>query len=155
MSQENKINTEEAKAIAILLLVVFALILLTKASKGIGKFLNKITGGESEEEKANKQFGQNSMWNPNTWKKAVKGTLLLKREQAKKFAADIANAWGIFNDDEEAIYNVFRQLKTKAQVSEVADFYQLKTGSDLYGDLYSKLSDSELSTINSMLVNLK
>lgn len=153
---QNKITQEEAKAIGTLIVVIVVVVMVLLIFKDIrAGFKSMNPFGESEESKFNKQFGQNPMWNPNTWKTGKKGTLLLKVEQAKNFAAQIANAWGIFNDDEQAVFNVFRQLKSVAQVSEVADFYQLQTGKDLYGDLYHRLSDSELGTINKIVSKLK
>jgi len=151
---ENKINTEEAKAIAILLLAVLIIGLSVAAYKKISKGFSGLFG-ESEESKFNKQFSLNKMWNPNTWKVARKGATLLKVDAAKKFAKQISDSWGILNDDEQAVYNVFRQLKTPEQVSEVADFYQLLTGKDLYQDLFHRLSDSELSTVNQIVSKLK
>ena len=61
------------------------------------------------------------------------------------------DATGYFNDDEEAIYGVFRSLKTKSQVAFLAKrFFELK-GQDLYNYLSNYLNDSELLNVKGII----
>ena len=73
--------------------------------------------------------------------------IILKEQTAAQYARDIYNAWGSFNDDEHAIYNVFRKLKDKVQVAQVAKAYATAYHKNLIDILKSKLWDSELKTV--------
>jgi hypothetical protein len=72
----------------------------------------------------------------------------------KLYSKIIYDAKGVFNDNEEAIYGVFRTLKTKTQVSSLAkgffDIYKL----DLYGFLENVLNLSELGKISEIVNKL-
>ncbi len=46
--------------------------------------------------------------------------LILTESTSKQYSETIYNAMGIFNDNENAVYGVFEQLKTKSQVSWLA-----------------------------------
>ena len=52
-----------------------------------------------------------------------------------------------YNDDEEAIYSVFRSLNAKSQVTSLAYWFKKFYNQDLYYWLKSTLSDSELAKV--------
>jgi len=77
--------------------------------------------------------------------------IVLKKEKAKELATKIKDAWSWFNDDEEAIYTVFRSLKDKVQVSQVSAAYK----GNLKSDLTSKLDkEDELSVVLEIIQKL-
>ena len=81
----------------------------------------------------------------NILKEVGVGTLIkvLKPWAAEKFAKKIHSAWSMWDDDEEIIYAVFRKLRDKVQVSQVAKAYQSeklysKNLVDVFNDRLSK-----------------
>ena len=79
---------------------------------------------------------------------------LLSTAVAKSKAADIENAFGFFNDNEEEIYAVFRSLTNKAQVSQVsAEFYSAYKV-NLIDRLRNRLSDGELKVVTDIVNRL-
>ena len=75
---------------------------------------------------------------------------------AKKIAIDLHTAKGVFNDNENAITNAFRQLKTKEDVSRVSSAFSGIYNKDLYTHLDSILNDSEMDVmINKKIIELK
>jgi len=73
--------------------------------------------------------------------------LVLSESAAQKNALDIKNAWGFWDDDETKIYHVFRKLKDKVQVSQVAAAYAGMGEGNLIDILKSKLWESELKKV--------
>lgn len=73
--------------------------------------------------------------------------LVMKNADAVRMAERIKNAWGTFNDDEEAVYQVFRELKDKVQVSQLAGVYHQVYGVSLIEELKNKLDDSEIKIV--------
>ena len=94
-------------------------------------------------------------FSPLFWKASPSGTYLLTVAVATDLADRIYNAMGYFYDDEAAVVSVFRQLKTKSQVSWLADIFQKKYKTDLFdflkkgkGVMYqSGLNNAELNQI--------
>ncbi len=70
---------------------------------------------------------------------------------AKEQAAKIYSAWGWFNDDEGAIYSVFREAKDKVQISQIAKAYQVYPNS-LMDDLYGRLNRSQLKKLRGIIM---
>lgn len=86
----------------------------------------------------------------NSGKKLKKPMYMLTVASAKGFAKDIRDSWGIFDDDENKIYSVFRALKDHVQVSQVAYqyYYDPKGGKiNLIDDLKSRLSKDEVGQV--------
>ena len=83
-----------------------------------------------------------------------KSLKVLKEDAAKKIAKLIDDAWGFWDDDEDAVYAAFRQLKDKVQVSQVVAAYQKYHSTDLWGKLESKLSSTELETVTNIVDDL-
>ena len=79
----------------------------------------------------------------------------LKVSEALNYCQQIYDALGYVTDDEAAVTSVFRQLKTKSQVSFMADQFQQKYKTDLLQFLkngkgvlpQAGLNNDELSTI--------
>lgn len=102
------------------------------------------------------QYGTalNSAFNPQ-WYKTIPGAILITRAKAEELAEIIQDAMGWFNDDEDAIYAVFRQLKAKTQVSWLADVFFQQYNADLYQYLRGRMSDSEMDIVHSIVNNLQ
>lgn len=85
----------------------------------------------------------------------IKGTLiLLHNAAASRYAKDIQDSFSIWGDDEQRIFGVFRSLKDKVQLSQVASAYQSKYKTNLIDVLSDNLSQKEISTILSITGNL-
>lgn len=83
----------------------------------------------------------------NVGKQIKKPLYMLTVASAKAFAKDIRDSWGIFADDEDKIKGVFRALKDKVQVSQVAyQYYHDPKGGkiNLIDDLKARLSKDEV-----------
>ena len=70
-----------------------------------------------------------SPWNPNYWRKG--GATLIREADVQRFVNKIWNAPGYISDDFDAVLGVFKQLKTKSQVSYLADKFNQMKGKDL------------------------
>jgi len=70
----------------------------------------------------------------------------LSQSQATQYAHDIHDAWGFWNDDEDKVFTIFRQLQDKVQVSQVAEAYAVQY-SNLIEKLYDKLSNEEIKKV--------
>ena len=72
----------------------------------------------------------------------------LPESVAKQFAAKLFNAKGTFNDDEQAIAQVFKSLQDKTQVASLSRAFYYQYGrKDMWQYLRSFLSDSELKEL--------
>lgn len=79
--------------------------------------------------------------------KIPKGSLLLTAAGAAALAKKLMKARGFFNDDEEAIYGIFRSLKTRSQITSLAFAFQKLYGKDLYFWLKAIMSAGELAVV--------
>lgn len=77
-------------------------------------------------------------WNPtfyNTYMRlpanAGKVFCLKRSADLDALAKRIYNAWGTFNDDESAIYAVFRELRSQLQLSQLCERYAKNYNTDL------------------------
>ena len=108
------------------------------------------------------QTNPNSPWKPTFWKSAPAGAALIKSATANQYAATIHNAFSLFQDDFNAIFSVFSQLRTKSQVSFLADIFQQKYGEDLLSFLgdgggimpWDGLNDQNLAKITELVSRL-
>lgn len=77
--------------------------------------------------------------------------------EADRIAKDIRNAWGVLNDDEEAVYSSLQKLHTLADlllVIEKYGFYQpniLIQAEDLPTSIQSRMSKKERAKCNEIL----
>jgi L-fucose mutarotase/ribose pyranase (RbsD/FucU family) len=123
----------------------------------VGKsILEKLGLKESAEDAATKAKLKNQETKLNIWggvtslQKAAgtrKAIQVLTKAGAEFYAKQINKAFGIVNDDEQAIYGVFRQLRFKSQVASVVTAFFNLYKRDLLTTLKSKLSESELAEI--------
>jgi hypothetical protein len=102
-------------------------ILINKLIKVLGLGSDP-TGGE--------QSNPGSPWKPTYWKQFTSFTYVITEAQAVQLANIIHNAFGLFQDDYNAVLSVFNQLRTKANVSYLADIFAREHGNqDLLGFL--------------------
>lgn len=76
--------------------------------------------------------------------------LMLKEAVTNGMAQEIHNSFGGWwqgGDDEDRLYGIFRKLKDKVQVSQVAKAYYNKYRVNLIDKLYDKLTDKEVGII--------
>ncbi|MEQ3656524.1 MAG: hypothetical protein ABNH00_11725 [Dokdonia sp.] len=76
--------------------------------------------------------------------------LVLKTSTASRYADQIHKAWGNWyegGDDEEKVYGVFRKLKDKVQVSQVAKAYQETYSKNLIDTLKDRFDKSEITIV--------
>lgn len=106
----------------------------------LNKLLNPNASGLMSEEAFDIHYAEEAA-------KKVKGILLIKADAASRYAKDINNAFGLLQDDEDRIYSVFRSLKDKVQVSQVAKAYQSDYKVNLIDKLRAKLSNSEVAEV--------
>lgn len=94
---------------------------------------------------------ESDAFNINYWqnlgKTLKKSYLMLKMAAADGYAKDIDGSWGVFDDDEDKIYGVFRALKDHVQVSQVSDRYYKKKKINLIDDMRSRLAKDEVGEV--------
>jgi len=76
--------------------------------------------------------------------------LVLKTSTASLYADQIHKAWGSWyqgGDDEEQVYGVFRKMKDKVQVSQVAKAYQETYSKNLIDTLKDRFDKSEITIV--------
>jgi hypothetical protein len=106
-----------------------------------------------------------SPFSPRYWKEQKVKTIITT-DALNKLVSALYDAQNSFTGDDEAtIYNVFRQLKYKTQVSYLADAFQKKYKFDLLESLKnghpsninwrSGLNSEELQTVFNIVKNLK
>lgn len=101
-----------------------------------------------------------SYWDPSFWKKGPTGTFVLQPNEVKDFLTLLKWAFGMFNDDEAAVINAFKTLRTQSQLSYLADQFQQANGKRLADWLYKdswpndRLSLSEMAEINTYISKL-
>ena len=108
---------------------------------------------------ASKQAEQNlialesaSVWDYNKFLSNLPaGAKLLTQTGAAAYVNDLWSATGYFNDDEQAIYGVFRAMKTQSQISALAKRFNELKGQDLYSYLKNYLNEEELLTVKKII----
>jgi hypothetical protein len=120
------------------------------------KLAQKVGIFPSQESKAEAQNLQQleaaSVWDYNKFLSSVPpGALLLTQAGAAAYVEDIWDATGYINDDEEAIYGVFRAMKTQSQIAALAKRFNQLKNSDLYGYLRNYLNDAEMLNIKKII----
>jgi hypothetical protein len=109
---------------------------------------------DSADDKKANDLGKEKAFDPNYWKKGGSGTLLITDLGSRAFAKVIYDSHGFWNDDEDKVRGVFRQMRTKSQVSFLADkFYQIYN-KGLYDYLKTFLGSSDLSAISDIVERL-
>jgi len=142
-------SNEDVKTVFLIVGGVLALDTITKILRALG-FWNDPKSTKLD----NVSTDPNSFWNPNYWKQTQNYSYIIDTPTAERFAKQINDALGYFNDDESAIDAVFHQLRTKANVSYLAHVYAQKYGSDLFSALrggvwpQDGISDEQLHALN-------
>lgn len=83
-------------------------------------------------------------------KQINKKVLMLNKKVAIQLAERIGAAWGAWyqgGDDEAKVYAVFRSLKDKVQVSQVASAYQDTYGENLIEKFQERFGAAEIKTL--------
>lgn len=114
---------------------------------------------KNENNEANNQL----CWQP-YWYKQYLGTrptkLILTDYGATSLAKQLHAAWGLFTDDEDAVYAVFRSLRSKMFLSQLAEKYQQLYGKDLLQSLVAPwytwrgLNDREFNVVANIVNKL-
>lgn len=144
---------------------------LILAAIGVGYFaviqplLIKLGIKNSKEEKDIEDQGnrpnQDNPFSPIFYKS--RNCTIITRASADKFAKEIYDALGFWGDNEDQVINVFRQLKSKCQVSFLADVFAQNYKKDLYTFLrdgaqssgfWGGLSDTDLNTVIKLVNSL-
>lgn len=86
----------------------------------------------------------NSPWKPAYWKNAPSYALILDYDTAVGMAHTIFDSFGITSDDYNQVLGVFNRLRTKSEVSYLADIFSQQTFSSWFG--ISKTSNLDLLT---------
>lgn len=76
--------------------------------------------------------------------------LVLKTSTASRYADQIYKSWGSWyqgGDDEEQVYGVFRKMKDKVQVSQVAKAYQETYSKNLIDTLKDRFDNEEITIV--------
>lgn len=81
----------------------------------------------------------------------VSGTILaLQKSTATYYANQIKSSWGAWyqgGDDEQKVYGIFRKLKDKVQVSQVAKAYQDNNPKNLIDTLKDRFGTAEIKIV--------
>ena len=83
--------------------------------------------------------------------------LVLKTSTASRYADQIHKAWGSWyqgGDDEEQVYGVFRKMKDKVQVSQVAKAYQETYSKNLIDSLKDRFDKEEITIVLNIVKTL-
>lgn len=115
-----------------------------------GKPVKVITGGSATpvaEPNWNAPFNMNYIGDVKQWL-GTKRIKELSASAAKKYALELKNAKGVFDDDEKAVERVFRNLQDKTQVASLSKVFYFNHGKkDMWQHLRSFLSDSEIKKL--------
>jgi hypothetical protein len=140
-------------------IVVILLILVLLYFMIVRPILQKVgiikTAEDKQREKEEEQLGTStdSPFSPKYWQN-IPGALLLTKASAEKMADTIEGAVGDVWDDENTVYGVLKQLKSKTQLSFLADIFYQRHKMDLYQLIRRNFSDSEMEIVNSIASKL-
>jgi len=128
----------------------------TTTTTSIGNGVQVTTGNvgtTKQEPNWNSPFDMNYLTDVQKWV-APKGIQILDDTSAKKFAKVVKEAKGTFNDDEEAVKNVFgKKLRDKSQVASLSKAFYGLYKKDMWQYLNSFLSQSEMKEYVTKYVN--
>jgi hypothetical protein len=127
----------------------------------VNKILDKL-GLTGSKKRQNEIENPNSAFKPTFYKRYTVYTYAITTSQAKAFAYTIHNAFGVFQDDYNAVLSVFNQMRTKCNVSYLAEIFTQEYGEDLLNFLtdgggilpWDGLSRQHLDEIIDMVNNL-
>lgn len=132
--------------LALLIVVVIVIIVKKRKEKGLLSVLQKSDTSIEEQEALN---------NANNTSSAIRKTATISEQQAANIAQTIKDAWGYFNDDEDAIFEALRGLKNTSDWLMVVSAYGTNSRgmSDrtLKSDLKARLSSEEYQCVVDIL----
>lgn len=138
---------------------VFGIVVIRRIMIKLGVLEGK--GGQAVQ---NELANPNSPWKPTFYRSAPRGTtiLLITNATANAYAKTIHDAFTLTQDDFNAIQSVFSKLKTKSQVSYLAEVFSNRYNEDLLAFLgdgggilpWDGLSDKNLATITDLVKSL-
>lgn len=163
---KKKVGKIEAKEVMPWLFVAGGAYLLITGVDVLKGLLDKLglTKGKGTKEAEQESADPNSSFKPDYWKNYIgKFTYTIDKATAQSYAKTIHGAFTLFYDDYETIFGVFSRMKTKANVSYLADIFQQQYGEDLLSFLrtgggilpWDGLSETHLQTIIDFVNNLK
>ena len=97
------------------------------------------------------------MVSSNSSQKIIQNNTTKSEAQLKSLASKIKNAWGILNDDEEAVYSAFRQINNYADLMQLFYYYGDRgiRNRGLEEDIQKKMNKKEIAKINTILQQKK
>jgi hypothetical protein len=116
------------------------------------------TGQEVQEEQQLQTTLSSNYWLPKFWKDYVnryKKVMVLTPEAKKRLSDKLWDAKGWYNDDEDAVYAVFREMNYQTSLSSLADYFLSYKGKDLLTWLQGFLSEGEMKNISSIIAKYK
>lgn len=126
------------------MIVILGIIYLLLKRMGLIKDWAERKGDKIATEQAS-ALRESKYFDPKTYQETgVSSTSLASPKKVKEWAEGIKKAFapsllrfGIWNDDEDAVYGIFREMSNKAQISQTAEKYY-----EMYGwDLLSVIDD--------------
>lgn len=122
------------------------------------KLLQKIglvkTAADAAASNAAASLQNANYFSPDYYKTGGAGTLILTAAASDFLAKSIYDSKGIFNDDEDKLFGVFKSLKTKSQVSFLAEVFYRKYKRDMIAYINSFLNDKEMLTLKNIVDKL-
>lgn len=82
--------------------------------------------------------------------KVVQQNATITKERASQLAEQIKSSWGFLNDDENAIYNVFKALNNEYDLALLIQVYTYK-GENLQESITKRMSQNERNKITEIL----
>lgn len=83
--------------------------------------------------------------------KVIAENATISTQRAAQLATQIEKAWGVFNDDEDAVYNAFNALNNEADLMLLISAYGIRKDEDLARAVLSRMSESERAKIAQIL----
>jgi len=140
-------NKERIITIVVIIVIIGVTLYLVYKKLGLVESVADI-----KDEKAKKSVETDSqLWSRSYWKTFPTSTMFTNAF-AQGLATQIYDSRGFFDDDEEAVYSVFRQMKHRANVSQVADAFYALYKDDLYNYMANFLSQKELDYIYGIIL---
>jgi hypothetical protein len=118
---------------------------------------------ERELQKVAELASNNNGWDPNFYKQYQKNNdiILYKYATVADMARQINQAWGLLNDNVNAMYAVFRKLNSKVKLSQLCDVYNQLYKQDLltrlkapWYYLHDGLTESEFLEVSKIVNKL-
>jgi hypothetical protein len=137
------------------------LLLLYVAGKKVFQKLGIVeTAADVQAAQASAQVESENYFDPTYYKDKIKiyGEVMSLSDKGVYYAKKLYNAKGLFNDDEDTVFGVFRALNYKTQVSVVADAFFKLYNQDLKNFLQPPngfLSSNEWNNLVNILSKLK